>query len=214
MIFFDNLPSLSPVHCFALTAFCLYSRQSIQPDDAFLIPSTEDLLAEQPFAKVYASWNRQKLSFYVISSIPFQEIGDPNFRRGDSIELFIDTRNLKSKSMVSRFCHHFVFFPVRVQNCYGLEVTRFCGEDIHSLSAPEDLAVEVYLKNDSYSLKIEIPATSLYGYDPINFPNLGFTYQINRATGAPQHFAVSSEEYAIERHPSLWGTLNLIKGKT
>lgn len=211
MSLFEDLPALSPVQFFGLSCDCLYLKHGLKPDRNYLLPSTSDLLAEESFADVYIGWNVEKLAFLVSVKVPFQSAGDGDFRRGDSIELFLDTRDLKTKGVVSRFCHHFVFFPIQVQNFYGREVTRFRGEDIHRLCHPEDLQAAPDLDDDAYSLSIEIPTGCLHGYDPLSFPRLGFTYRINRTGGPPQHFAVSSEEYSIEQHPATWGTLKLVK---
>jgi hypothetical protein len=211
MSFFEDLPALSPVQFFGMSFDCQYLRQTLKADKAYLLPSTADLLGEDSFAEVYASWNVDKLSFFISSKVPFQNAGESDFRKGDSVELFIDTRDLKTKGVVSRFCHHFVFFPVQIQNFYGRELTRFRGEDIHRLCHPEDLQVTPDLDDDSYRLLIEIPSSCLHSYDPLSFPRLGFTYRINRAGAPPQHFAVSSEEYTIEEHPATWGTLKLVK---
>jgi hypothetical protein len=209
MSLFDDLPSLSPVQFFGISSDCFYIRGSLKPDKNFLLPSTSELLAEEPFADVYAGWNVEKLAFLVYVRTPFQKIEESDFRKGDSIEIFIDTRDLKSKGAVSRFCHHFVFFPAQMQNFCGREVTRFREGDMHRLCHPEDLQAIPHIEENSYRMLIEIPAHCLHGYDPLSFSRLGFTYRINRAGGPPQHFAVSSEEYAIEQHPSTWGTLKL-----
>lgn len=209
MSLFEDLPALSPVQFFGLACDCPFLKGSLKPEKSHLLPLTNDLLEEEAFADVYAGWNVDKLAFYVAVHRPFQKIGEGDFRKGDSVELFIDTRDLKTKGVVSRFCHHFVFFPVETQNFYGREVTRFRNEDMHRLCHPEDLHVVPDLDEDSYRLSIEIPATCLHGYDPLSFSRIGFTYRINRADGPPQHFAVSSEEYAIEQHPATWGTFKL-----
>ena len=211
MSLFEDLPALSPVQFFGLSCDCFYLRHGLKPDKNFLLPSTADLLDEDPFADVYVGWNVEKLGFLISVKIPFQNVNEGDFRKGDSIELFLDTRDLKTKGVVSRFCHHFVFFPVQGKNFYGREVTRFRGEDIHPLCHPEDLQVAPDLGERSYRVAIEIPAGCLHGYDPLSFPRIGFTYRINRAEGPPQHFAVSSEEYVIEQHPATWGTLKLVK---
>ena len=211
MSLFEDVPSLSPVQFFGVTADCLSVRGKFKPEKEYLLPDTSDLLGETCFASVYAGWNLEKMVFYFSVAVPFQKVGDGDFRRGDSIELFIDTRDMKTKSAVSRFCHHFVFFPVLVQNFYGREVTRFRNEDTHTLCHPEDLVVKPHIEEDSYGISLEIPAHCLHGYDPLSCSRVGFTYRINRAGGAPQHFAVSSEEYTIEQHPATWGTLNLCR---
>lgn len=210
MSLFEDVPAMSPVQFFGLNCDLLYSKR-LKVEKTYLLPATEDLLAEEHFAKVYASWNMDKLNFIVESSVPFQGTGDGDFRKGDSVEIFIDTRDLKTKGVISRFCHHFVFFPVLVQNFYGREITRFRGEDIHRLCHPEDLQVQAEIESRSYTLHIEIPSACLYGFDALSFPRLGFTYRINRTKAPPQHFAVSSEEYVIEQHPATWGSLKLVR---
>lgn len=210
MSLFEDLPSLSPVQFFGLTADCQFLRGALKPEKGFLLPLTNDLLDEETFADVYTAWNFEKLCFYFAVHVPFQKVGD-DFRKGDSIELFIDTRDLKTKGVVTRFCHHFVFFPVEVKNFFGQEITRFRNEDTHRLCHPEDLQVTAHLDDDAYHVSVEIPAQCLHGYDPLSFPRIGFTYRINRFEGPSQHFAVSSEEYNIEQHPATWGTLKLLK---
>ena len=209
---FEELPSLCPIQFFGISADCLFlAKGTLKPDKRYLLPSTSDLLDEETFADVYAAWNFEKLSFLIDVRIPFSKIGEDDIRKGDSVELFIDTRDLKSKGTVSRFCHHFIFYPAAVQGFYGREVTRFRNEDVHRLCHPEDLTIGPRLKSNSYTLEIEIPAQCLTGFDPMSFPRLGFTYRINRTEGMPQNFAVSSEEYIIEQHPASWGTLKLIE---
>ncbi len=211
MSLFEDLPALSPVQFFGLACDCPFVKGSLKPEKNFLLPSTSDLMDEESFADVYAGWNFDKLSFFVEVRAPFQKSGDADFRRGDSVELFIDTRDLKTKGVISKFCHHFVFFPVETQNFYGRETTRFRNEDMHRLCHPEDLQVSPDMDQNSYRIAIEIPSHCLHGYDPMSFSRLGFTYRINRTGAPPQHFAVSSEEYAIEQHPATWGTLKLQK---
>ncbi len=207
---FEELPSLCPVQFFGLSADCPFlAKGALKPEKRFLLPSTAEMLDEESFAEVYAAWNFDKLLFYVQVNVPFQRIGEADLRKGDSVEFFLDTRDLKSKGVVSRFCHHFVFYPTQVQGLYGREMTRFRNEDTHRLCHPEDLTITPEISHNGYALDIEIPASCLTGFDPMNFPRLGFTYRINRADAPPQHFAVSSEEYTIEQHPATWGTLKL-----
>lgn len=209
MSLFEDLPAMSPVQFFGVSADCFFSKSTISPNPKYLLPSTSDLLGEESFVDLYASWSGEKLAFYFVVNTPFQSAKESDFRKGDSVEVFIDTRDLKTKGVISKFCHHFLFFPVEVQNFYGREITRFRSDDVHRLCHPEDLMVQPELYDDSYHLKIEIPSQSLHGYDPFAFSRIGFTYRVNRENGPPCHFAVSSEEYAIESHPATWGTLKL-----
>lgn len=207
---FEDLPSLCPVQFFGINADCHFlAKGALKADKQYALPSPGELFSEEEFADVYVAWNFEKLKFFVDVQVPFKHTGE----NGDSIELFIDTRDLKSKGSVSRFCHHFIFYPSEVQGFYGREITRFRGDDTHRLCHPEDLIITPKLKSNSYSLEIEIPAHCLTGYDPMSFPRIGFTYRINRADAPSQHFAVSSDEYVIEQHPATWGTLKLIENE-
>lgn len=211
MSFFEDLPALSPAQFFGLSSHCYYCKGALKPEKSFLLPDTSELLSEERFADVYASWNHEKLCFYFVVHAPFQNVKEGEFQKGDSVELFIDTRDLKTKGVISRFCHHFVFYPVELQNFYGREITRFRNEDVHRLCHPEDLIVKPSQEKSGYHLSIEIPAHCLYGFDPVSFSRIGFTYRVNRTGNLPQHFAVSSEEYSIENHPATWATLKLEK---
>jgi hypothetical protein len=211
MSLFEDVPGFSAVQFFGINSDCNYVKGTLKPDKNFLLPTTSELLAEESFADVYAGWNVNYFSLYLSIRVPFQKAGEGDLRKEDSVELFIDTRDLKTKGVVSKFCHHFVFFPVQVQNFYGREITRFRNEDVHRLCHPEDLQVTPHLGEAGYTLAIEIPAGCLHGYDPLSFSRIGFTYRINRTGAPPQHFAVSSEEYVIEQHPATWGTLTLRK---
>lgn len=211
MSFFEDLPALSPAQFFGVSANCYYCKGELRPEKSFLLPSTSELLSEESFADVYAAWSHERLAFYFVVKVPFQNFKESDFQKGDCIELFIDTRDLKTKGVVSSFCHHFLFHPVEVQNFYGREITRFRNEDVHRLCHPEDLNVKAVQHHDSYHLAIDIPAHCLHKFDPISFARLGFTYRINRTGAPPQHFAVSSEEYVVESHPATWGTLRLEK---
>ena len=208
---FEDLPALMPIQFFGLNCDCSYLKGALKNDRNFLLPSTADCLDEEPFADLFCGWNEDKFSVRVESAVPIQKIGETDFRKGDSLELFIDTRDLKSKAVITRYCHHFIFFPVEHQGHHGREISRFRNEDTHRLCSPEDLEVKAELEADGYSLTVDIPAHCLFGFEPQTNPKIGFTYRLNRADGPPQHFSVSSQEYAIEQHPALWATLKLQK---
>ncbi len=201
MTIFEELPSLSPVQFFALSWDCPHIKSDLRAGGEYRLPSTAELLGEEEFAELFLGWNEQKIAL---------EIRVRGRSEGDSVELFFDTRDLKTKAQISKFCHHFVFTPDEKDGVFGREITRFRNEDIHRLCDPNSLIVDPISNDNSYTLRIQIPASCLFGYDPYQFQRLGFTYRINRAGQPPQHFAVSSEEFAIEQQPSLWATLKLI----
>lgn len=203
MTIFEEIPALSPLQFFALSWDCPYLKGKMKKNEDTRLPVVSDLSAEESFAELYMAWNEDNISMEL-------EVKDRTSE--DVVELFFDTRDLKTKSHVSKFCHHFLFTPDLKEGSYGKEITRFYGDDLHPLCNLEELIIEVDASDRSYRMKIELPSQVLFGYDPRQFPRIGFTYKISRGGAASQHFAVSSEEFSIEQHPSLWATLNLVGG--
>ncbi|MCB1109467.1 MAG: hypothetical protein KDK64_00655 [Chlamydiia bacterium] len=128
--------------------------------------------------------------------------------KGDRLELFIDTRDLKTSNVITRFCHHFVFDLEEEQ---GREETRFRGEDQHELADSSLFAFKTEMKHLSYRVEIALPKEALYGYDPSEFKRLGFCYRFKRRNGEKEHFNLSSEHFNLEKHPALWASMELVE---
>lgn len=210
---FEQVPPLSVLSFFNLHVKCHYveASASVITEKKYKLPSTCNYLQEEEFAKVFIGYNEQKILLHVEVDKPFEECHLNEFRKGDSLELFFDTRDLKDKEIISQFHHHFVFFLTDQQKGMAREITRFRTDEIHPICDPKDLKLQGYFGAKSYRLDIEILSGALHGYDPSQFQRLGFTYRINRKGKEPQHFSVSSNESKIEQHPSLWASLTLEK---
>lgn len=202
--------SLSPVNFFQLRVDCHYSSKGVS-GQKYLLPNTSQLCGEEYFAKVYLGWNEQGLESFIEVSKPFHEAYYPDVTRGDSLELMVDTRDVKTSGYNTRFCHHFFFLPEAVDGIQAGELTRFRTEDKHELCDPNDLSVKSSIGSKQYSMKIFIPSHCLVGYDPEQFDRLGFTYRVNRRHGDAQHFSVVTSDFQIEQQPSLWSSLKLNK---
>lgn len=211
MIFPEGL-ELAPIHLVAVSADCNYLTKTEKRWPArFLLPDTSELCAEERFAEVAIGWTNEGIHVDVQIKKAFEKVSYPDLQRGDSVELFIDTRDRKTSGFASRFCHHFFFTAEPIDGRLGGEMTRFRTEDVHALCDPSLLQVQPKVAKGSYSLAIFIPAHCLHGYDPEQFNRLGFTYRINRSGGQSQHFSVLSQDFPIEQQPSLWSSLRLIK---
>lgn len=217
---FEETPiALSPINFFQISADCyslpptkksfpLLSGQNYQK---YLLPNTSALCSEENFADIALGWNQEGIEAFVNIKRKYEQAYYPEVTVGDSVELFFDTRDVKTSGNNTRFCHHFFFLPESVEGHFAGEITRFRTEDTHELCDADELKVKVQLKDNSYQLQLFIPARCLVGYDPEQFDRLGFTYRINRSAGGPQHFSVTSAEYQLEQQPSLWSSLKLIK---
>ena len=210
-MFQQNFPSLNPVQFFAVSADCHpLAKGGLYPSmKSHFLPGTSDLTGEECFAKIAIGWSDEGIGVRLVTHQPAVRSFYPEFDQGDSVEFFFDTRDLKSAGFNTRFCHQFLFLPQSVEGVNKCEMTHFRTDDRHPLCDSQDLQCNSELKKKEYSLSIFIPSHCLHGYDPKQFNRLGFTYRIHRFGGLPQHFSVVSQDYQIDQHPSLWGSLFL-----
>lgn len=207
----EEFPGLAPVNFFRTSAslYQVVSKQELDQKKYRLTNTSVLCGGEEHFAEVSAGWSQEGLYATVIINQPYHRSFYPDVTRGDSIEFFVDTRDVKTSGYNTRFCHHFYFLPEAVEGHHAGEVTRFRTEETHQHCEPHLLKVSTKLQKDHYAMEIFIPSECLYGYDPDQFDRLGFSYRINRPDGPSQHFSAVSDEYKIQEQPSLWSSLRL-----
>lgn len=208
----ETMPSLSPLEFFALEGEIGYAK--VAPSlkilrRSFLLPDLTSWLGEEKFADLSLAWNETGIFAAVFVDKPFEEASYPRFSEGDAVELFFDTRDLKSAGFATRFCHHFLFLPEPIQEIQAQEITHFRTEETHPLADAADLGISTTFYKKSYELNLFIPAHCLHGFDPHTFERIGFTYRIHRLKRSPQHFALSSQHFSLEQHPRLWASFKL-----
>jgi hypothetical protein len=220
----EEFPPITPVNFFQLAANChrlpKQGKAAGSRSDSFLLngsnyreyllPDTSSLNCEHSFAEIAIGWSNEGIEVYAYVEKSFERAVFPEIQEGDSLEIMIDTRDVKTSGFNTRFCHHFFCLPEAVEGHQAGELTRFRGEDVHDLCDPQDLKVKSVLKKDTYQLQIFIPSQCLHGYDAEQFNRIGFTYRLNRPHEDAQHFSVATVDYQVEQQPSLWSTLKLI----
>jgi hypothetical protein len=210
----SHIEPLLPIDFFSLSVEVPFSKSipaSKGAGRSFYLPDTSKLLAEEKFADAAMSWNQGGIIMRIEVKQEFNQCFFPDYEKGDCLELFFDTRDLKTAGFATRFCHHFVFLPQEVQGIKCKEVTHFRSEDSHPHCNPDDLEIDVRFEKSAYHMHLSIPSHCLHGYDPSSFDRMGFTYRINRSGAPSQHFALSSKDYNIEQNPGRWSSLKLIK---
>ena len=210
---FHSLDALVPLDFFSITLDLPFAQEIDKRKIGQKVPPLPDVslfLAEPSFADFYLAWNEEGLIGKVHVHKPFEESLFPDYEQGDSIEVFIDTRDRKTGGFATRFCHHFVFLAHPVQQVQAQEFSKFRSDDTHSLCDSSLLAVQVKYGSGEYTLDFSLPSSCLHGYDPQTFPRIGFSYKINRYKGASQHFSVSSQYFDIMQSPSLWASFKLV----
>jgi hypothetical protein len=210
----EELPALSPLEFFSLETELRFAKtppSSGLKRKQYMLPDTTEWLSEERFAEVGMSWSQAGIFLFLTVEKPFEEALYPRFTEGDALELFFDTRDVKTAGFASRFCHQFVILPQAVQGIQAQEISHFRTEDTHPLCDAADLQVVSKLGKKEYELDVFIPAHCLHGFDPATFERIGFTYRIHRYRGKPQHFALSSQHFSIEQHPRLWASFKFEK---
>jgi hypothetical protein len=210
----EELPALVPSDFFALEGQLHYSPSLAsfhQKRKHFLLPALAQWQGEEQFADIALAWNESGIFANVVVHKPFEEAFYPRFASGDAVELFFDTRDLKTAGFATKFCHQFVFLPSAVQGILAQEISHFRAEDTHPLCDASELQVGVEMGKEDYALQIFIPAHCLHGFDPTSFERIGFTYCIHRFKGSPQHFGLNAQNFSFEQHPRLWTSFKFAK---
>lgn len=188
---------------------CCYAKDGVLDPKSHHMPSLGALFQSDLFATLLMGYNDLGLYFIFTVDSPKITVSYPDIEKGDSIQLYIDTRCVSQAKTTHRFCHHFFFLPEAFDGISCGEITRFRTEDTHTLCAAEELELVVKKKRAGYVATIHIPAHCLAGYSPHECSKIGFTYKICRSDGACQYFSLTNKVARIEYAPYLWATLGL-----
>lgn len=175
-------------------------------------PSQLDVRSEH--VDLRAAWNPQGLGFALnVSGRTAPILSDPRDpTRPDSLELWIDTRDMQTIHRATRYCHHYCVLPTgggddgRSAVTIAQPVAR--ARDDAPLADSELFLTHAQIHKTGYLLEVWIPAEALTGYDVVHQPRLGFYCQVNDAEHGTLSFAVGNE-FPVTADPSLWHTLEL-----
>ncbi|MBN2478826.1 MAG: hypothetical protein JXA94_01220 [Parachlamydiales bacterium] len=207
---FDNISSIKALNFLDLKiSVNKITSLSMLINKNNLLPSFEKFLNQEKFADVYMAFSKDGIYFYFEVSHPFSKINFEEYRRGDSVEIFIDTRSLKTQGYITKFCHHFVFFPEEKKGHQAKEVTKFRIDDMHKIADPNDFIVSSKIKPQSYFIEAFLPNKVLFGFNLNERNNISFCYRINRYLQPAQTFNISLDEHIIEKSPHLWAEISL-----
>ena len=174
-----------------------------------LLADLTSFLDEEAFASVKMGWDETGLFWDIVVQTEKVSVSYPDIEAGDSIELFIDTRNVVQAKTTHRFCHHFYFLPEAIEGHTKGEITRFRTDESHPLCDADLLECEIEKKQKQYKAAIFIPSRCLVGYVGERGARIGFCYRINRFQKHSQHFNLSSQHVRLEYVPYLWSTVHL-----
>lgn len=161
-----------------------------------------------------AAWNPQGIGFSLtVTGRTLPALSDPESpAEPDSLELWIDTRDMQTVHRATRYCHHYCILPVGGGNDGRQPVVVPLPVARAAIDAPQ-ADPDVFLASSKvqktgYTLEVWMPAEALTGFDPVNQPRFGFYCQLNDAEHGTLPFGVG-EGFPYASDPSLWHSLEL-----
>lgn len=194
----------------------LWTPDGAKLGEEYRLLGLPELEGRPTWADVRGAWNESGLAFAVHVSgkrqAPWCRESRPD--DSDSLQLWIDTRDVHNVHRAGRFCHRFLFLPTgggkhgESPVCLSDVINR--AKEHPQPIAPGLLQASCRRQGNDYILEVFIPAEALTGFDPAEHPRLGFTYaMIDRELG-PQTFGVGGP-MPYQEDPSLWPTLELVR---
>ncbi len=183
-------------------------------DDSYLLPDLMGVDGQESFASLYMAWNESGLFFGLeVKRKTRYKIDPRDYAKGDCLELWIDTRDVKDVHRANRYCYHFYFLPGGTGRSGRQPIGRQTTIDRAREQAPpcpED-SIQLGLRRlkRMYQLEIALPAAGLSGFQPGEFDRLGFTYLLHDSEHGVQSWS-GGQDLPVDRDPSTWGTLELM----
>jgi hypothetical protein len=163
------------------------------------------------FADLRLAWNETGLGVQLMvdgkKAPPTGDAERP--RSSDGLSLWIDTRDSRTGHRASRTCHQFHLLPAAANGepWFGqAKITRALADA--PLCKAGDVPFRVERFQGGYRLEAFLTAGVLAGYDPEQFPRLGFYYAVRDAELGEEFLSVNAD-FPYWDDPSLWSTLEL-----
>jgi hypothetical protein len=218
------MPLLPPSFLLRIAQPCLHVKDMPRRDDDRLLELPPEcridqftaMDSQQRFADVSLAWNELGLGLQVeVRGKEQAPQGDVARARGsDGVTLWLDTRGARGGHRASRYCHQFHFLaagagtdhdePAFVQT----KINRALEDAPHV--APSEVALLVQPIRGGYRLEAFLPTAALNGYDPEQYPRLGFFYAVRDQERGEQLLALTAE-FPFWEDPSLWTVLELVR---
>lgn len=182
-------------------------------DDECLLPDLMAIDGHPSFAAVRLAWNDAGLYLALEVKDKTEYRIDPrNIDRGDCLELWVDTRDVKDQHRANRFCHRFYFLPGGTGRDGKKPIGRQMAIDQAREQAPpcpeESIRVALRRLKRSYRMEIALPAQGLNGFQPGEFGRLGFTYLLHDSQHGTQSWSCGPD-LGVAHDPGTWGTVEL-----
>ncbi len=201
---------------------CKYRRKAPEIDgdlsdwkSEFLVPDVGFLEDIPRVSQLYMAWNEKGLYFGV--EVRKKRPVKSSFARhwtGDCLQIWIDTRDVKTARRAGRYCHQFNCMPTGGGPDEDQAIVKPTqidrSKEKWNAPQPEDIPVSAQISHLGYTLECALPSEILSGYDPDEFPRLGFTYYISNSEWPPQWWS-AGRDLRVYIDPSTWGSAVMSK---
>jgi len=203
-------------------------------EERFRLIGLAELEGKPVWADVRAAWNESGLMFTV--SAPCKQRKNPpsieRLEENEGLHIWLDTRSVHNVHRATRFCHRFFFLaPLIGEDTPALKEGKLTTvgpmADRSSGGACGWLPINRARENprpipagslrrfwqatpDGYLLATFISAAALTGFDPAEYPRLGFNYAVFDREFGCQTFS-AGPPLPYQEDPSLWATLELVR---
>jgi hypothetical protein len=186
--------------------------------DAARLDSFADMDAAPNFGDVRLGWNETGLGLTVDvkgkDNLPIGDVGRP--RQSDGVTIWIDTRGDRTRHRATRTCHQFHFLaagggPNKDEPAFAQSKIHRALQDA-PLAGTDDVPFRYERKKGGYRIEAFLSASVLSGFDPEQYPRLGVFYAVRDFEKGEQTPGADSD-FPFAEDPSLWASLELVKGK-
>lgn len=182
------------------------------------LDSLADIDEQKPFAEVRLAWNEFGLAVCVtVRGKENPPIGDKDRpRQSDGVSLWFDTRGDRSSHRATRTCHQFHLLAAgggvdKNESCVVQSKINRALMDAPSVSV-DDIPFHCEKIKSGYRIEAFFASAVLTGFDPEQYPKLGFFYSVRDFELGEQTLGIGSD-FPYGEDPSLWATLELTKSK-
>lgn len=192
-----------------------WQKVGLNLEDKYILPQFNALEGKQPPVEVRMAWDESGLAmaFIVTGKKRPLDCRVPLTDSGDSVQLWLDTRDMRQVHRAARSCHQFAIFPTgggrKLNEAVLLPVPIHLAKE-----NPKNMEASYYftrseINTKGYILECVFPAESLTDFRPDDYPTLGIAWEIqDRDLGDITLSAPSPAPFQSD--PAFWCTLNLV----
>jgi len=202
---------------------CTYAAADIVSlDETYRLPNVgqledSDVQSMLPY-DFRIGWNPIGLIFSLIVSEKKQPLWCRSTQpdESDGIQICLDTRDIKDIHRASRFCHRLLFMPIgsgrdQSQPSVVWLPIRHAKEHPNPIDL-QQIKMRSKVSAEGYRLDVVLPGKILTGFDPAEYPNLGFHFAVMDKEYGNRYFLVAPP-FPHDQDPSLWGTLTMVSNR-